>query len=258
MHKQIFFKISTLLLILIVLLLSPVFAAWVYRNYSFVPADKVMQNAHLLLNKFTYDDPGSVLPGGPGSGTTTPEETTPTQPPEETEPGGSEETTPEETTPVTPPPPVVEEGKNHYNMVQFVTGEIGEEGLNIVGGIIYRFIDRTVGPEYSEDNTLGGGNLPKEFEKFNSENLEFIVTFDRKNNPTQCYVYTYDHIEQDDSSVNGDVVVVYKTIVEPIGENGKWVATHSYKGYATVRGTSNKKVNWAPDLNTWRQGEIPN
>lgn len=262
MRNQMLLKISVMTLVLIILLLSPVFAAWVYHNYDFIPSESVAQNPHLFLHQFTYDDPGSVLPGGPGSAVvTTPSQTTPETPPEEstpeqTQPGGAEDTTPEQTTPETPQPPAVEDGENHYNLLEFIVGNIGQEGLNIQGGIINRFVNRTAGPEYSQDNTSAGGNLPKEFEFFNAENLQFILTFDKRNNPTVCYAYTYETIEQyDNDAVEGTYVVVYKTLIEPIGTNGEWVATRAYKGYAIVGDPPNKKVNWAPLIEQWVQGE---
>lgn len=267
MSKAMFSKIGIILFLTTVLLITPVMATWRYYDQEHGPVRDVEKNALIIMNQFKYNDPGSVLPGGPGTVVTTPAETT-TEPPEESNPDETEpsdpdettpeETTPEETTPSEPPPPVVEDGENHYNLVQFVTGDVGEEGLNIVGGIIYRFVNKTVGPEYSEDNTTAGGNLPKEFEKYNAENLEFIITFDRKNNPTVCYTYTYKHIDQyDNDAVEGTYVVVYKTIIEPIGTDGRWVATRSYKGYAIVGDPSNKKVTWAPLVEKWIEGEIP-
>ena len=231
-----------------------VWATWYYAELSPKDAD---QEVPVAMGKFLYDDPGSVLPGGPGT-ITTPEETTPSVPPEETTPDGSN---PEETTPPTPPTPSepeVEDGENHYNLLAFIVGDIGQEGLNISGGIINRFINKTAGPEYSQDNTSAGGNLPKEFEFFNAENLQFILTFDKKNNPTVCYAYTYKTLPQyDNDEFMGTYVVVYKTLIEPVGTNGRWVATRAYKGYAIVGDPSNKKVTCAPLVEKWTQGEIP-
>lgn len=259
MNEPVFPKISTILLLATLLLTTPVMALWAYYDQAHGPVHDIGEQLPIIMNQFVFDDPGSVLPGGPGTGsTTTPEETTPSTPPEETQPGGTEDTTPEQTTPVTPPPPVVEEGENHYNLLAFIVGDIGQEGLNISGGIINRFVNRTAGPEYSQDNTSAGGNLPKEFEFFNAENLQFILTFDKKNNPTVCYAYTYTTLPQyDNDEFMGTYVVVYKTLIEPVGTNGKWVATRAYKGYAIVGDPSNKKVTCAPLIEKWTQGEIP-
>ena len=243
----------------LLLLCTSVGGVWATWYYADMHARSEQADLSIHVNQFQYDDPGSVLPGGPGTVITTPEETDPEVPPEESspeEPGGS---TPEETTPSTPPTPSepeVADGENHYNLLAFIVGDIGQEGLNIQGGIINRFINRTVGPEYSQDNTSSGGNLPKEFEKFNAENLQFILTFDSKKNPKICYAYTYKTISDEDEAM-GTYVVVYKTVIEPVGTNGKWVATRSYKGYALVGKTSNKKVPCAPLFEQWTQGEIP-
>lgn len=260
MNEPVFPKISTILLLATLLLTTPVMALWVYYDQAHGPVHDIEEQLPIIMNQFVFDDPGSVLPGGPGTGsTTTPEETTPPTPPEETQPGGTEDTTPEQTTPVTPPPPVVEDGENHYNLLAFIVGDIGEEGLNIPGGIIYRFMDdNRKGPEYSQDNTGGGGNLPDIFEHFNAENLQFILVFDKDKNPTICYAYTYKTIPyEDEDETMGTYVVVYKTLIEPVGTNGRWVATRAYKGYAIVGDPSNKKVTCAPLFEEWTQGEIP-
>lgn len=263
MKKQVFSKISIMLILMILLLLTPVFAAWTYNNYIFGPAESYGHADQIIINQFKYNDPGSVLPGGPGTIVTTPEETTPAVPPEETTPGNPpyppEQSTPEQTTPTPPPQPEVPDGENHYNLIAFIIGDIGQEGLNIPGGIINRFIQKRNTPEYSEDNTSAGGNLPKEFAAFNSENLEFILTFNTNDkNPTICYAYTYNHIEQyDNDEVEGTYIVVYLTYAEYNSTTKKWKATKSFKGYAVVYDPPNKKVNWAPNLNTWSEGEIP-
>ena len=255
MDKLGFSKISTVLLIATLLFVTPVMAFWVYFDSIEGPVEDTDNSIHVVMNQFLYDDPGSVLPGGPGTIVTTPEETTPEVPPEE--PGGS---TPEETTPTPPTPsePEVEDGENHYNLLAFIIGDIGQEGLNISGGIINRFIDKTAGPEYSQDNTSAGGNLPKEFAVFNAENLQFILTFDKKSNPRICYAYTYETLPQyDNDELMGTYLVVYKTLIEPVGTNGRWVATRAYKGYAVLGDPSNKKVTCAPLIENWTQGEIP-
>lgn len=247
-------KISVVLLIATLVLTTSVLAAWVYFDTEEGPVDDLYNHASITMGKFLYDDPGSVLPGGPGTGsTTTPEETTPSTPPDPDDPDD-----PEETTPSTPPEPDVPDGENHYNLLAFIIGDIGQEGLNIKGGIINRFINKTAGPEYSQDNTSAGGNLPKEFHVFNSENLQFILTFDKKSNPKVCYAYTYVTLPQyDNEELVGTYLVVYKTLIEPVGTNGKWVATRSYKGYAILGDPPNKKVTLAPLVEKWTQGEIP-
>ena len=133
MDKLGFSKISTVLLIATLLFVTPVMAFWVYFDSIEGPVEDTDKSIHVVMNQFLYDDPGSVLPGGPGTIVTTPEETTPEVPPEE--PGGS---TPEETTPTPPTPsePEVEDGENHYNLLAFIVGDIGQEGLNIPDGII--------------------------------------------------------------------------------------------------------------------------
>ena len=239
----------------LLLLCTSVGGAWATWYYADMYAPSKQADLSIHVNQFQYDDPGSVLPGGPGTVTTTPEETDPEVPPEE--PGGS---TPEETTPSTPPTPSepeVEDGENHYNLLAFIVGDIGQHGLNIPGGIIYGFMnDNRKGPEYSQDNTGGGGHLPKEFDKFNAENLQFILVFDKDRNPTICYAYTYQTISDEDEAM-GTYVVVYKTAIEPVGTNGRWVATRAYKGYALVGKTGNKKAPCAPLYEQWTQGEIP-
>ena len=227
--RQVLLKISGMLLILMLLLMVPVFANWLYP----LPIQEGTHNVNIGLNNFFY---GPSIVTLPGDSDTLPPETTPPPPPESTPEESSpeesvpEETTPAETDPITPP--VVADGENHSHLIKLLTIDYSEIydnnklNINVNGSVLERTIlDSKVEIVYSKVPSYSGGSLSTQLRKglsaADADMLEFLITakFDG-DTATEIVVYSYKTFSGSNAKV-GDIWEVYQTYLKY--ENGQWI-----------------------------------
>ena len=135
-------------------------------------------------------------------------------PPEEIVPGGSVEA------------PL---GQNHLALIEMILNEVSY-GLNATKKPIIHNTLQQPGDVIYCSQTVQGGNLKHLMIDGveASEQLYFVIT---EVSDTEYHTFTF--LNSDLNYVIGTEIPVYKTIMVK-GENGKWTAPKSYKGYAKV------------------------
>ena len=130
--------------------------------------------------------------------------------------------------------------ENHLDLVNNILYE-ASYGLNATKKpVIHEYLSADNNVIYGNQNVSGGNLKHVLTNKTGAENLQFAI---KRISATEYHTYTFSETTLRNTMI-GQTMLAYKTIMVK-GEVGKWTATRSYQGVATVfdPGVVSKSIN---------------